>query len=88
MVIGVLPCYGAHCGKERTVDAMLVRLDVELLHADRVLPFLVRDGELVGTKLTIDPRNALPAEPILQALDHGKCFCDGQTGQWHLPGRL
>jgi hypothetical protein len=53
-------CYGADCGKERTVDAVLVRLDVELLHADRVLPFLVRDGELVGTKVTIDPRNALP----------------------------
>ena len=40
-----------------------------LAYADRVLAFLVRDGELMGTK--VEPRNALPAEPILQASDHG-----------------
>ena len=34
-----------------------------------LMPILVRDGELMGTK--VEPRNALPAEPILQASDHG-----------------
>ena len=40
-----------------------------LAYADRALAFLVRDGEFMDTK--VEPRNALPAEPILQASAHG-----------------